>query len=385
MHNPISNKNSSYALDFLLLIENYKGAYTQVMFSEPELAQLSFEDCSKELFSRGIYYGDSYTGALASLGISSQQVIPDCEPLQRMWASENGVYLPPIWLNQFPLRKIPQWIRRQALSRQVSDKVIEAQVQKLNPRYIWCFSGYDLDRSMIQKWRQYSEKIILWWSCPLKENYPYEEFDLILSCIPSLTEHFQSLGIKSIYMPHAFDASILDVVKPREKRIPRVAFAGSLSSDHLDRVRFLDALSHEIEIDFFGTGVELLPEDSPLRANYLGPVWGKDLYSVYASYQIVLHKNINVATGSASAKRLFEATGMGSCLLADIAENSQNLFDPNNEIVVYSNVEECIKKVNYLINNPERSKAVAKSGQRKTLREHTYQARVTQLLNTLRD
>jgi spore maturation protein CgeB len=88
-----------------------------------------------------------------------------------------------------------------------------------------------------------------------------------------------------------------------------------------------------------------------------------------------------MAGNSASAKRLFEATGMGACVVTELGDNLEDLFQPEREIVTYSSLEECVDKIKYLIENPEDALKIGKSGQNRTLTEHTYERRVRQLKN----
>jgi len=225
----------------------------------------------------------------------------------------------------------------------------------------------------------------LWWSSPLTTGFPYDGFDLILSGIPSLVQHFQKQGLKAAYLPHAFDYRTLQFIPSFTNRVPRVAFLGSLSRNHKERIEFLDALSRQIEIDFYGNGLDLLPDDSPLRTRYKGTAWGRDLYAVYGSYPIVLHKNIDMAGKSASAKRLFEATGMGACVVTEAGDDLEGLFQPERELVTYSSFEECVDKIKYLLENQDKALQIGRMAQNRTLTDHTYERRVKKIMNCMTD
>ncbi|MDQ3755068.1 MAG: glycosyltransferase, partial [Acidobacteriota bacterium] len=81
---------------------------------------------------------------------------------------------------------------------------------------------------------------------------------------------------------------------------------------------------------------------------------------------------IDISPVSASNMRLFEATGVGSCLLTDWRANISTLFEPDREVVTYRNAEECIEKATYLLDHESERQQIARAGQRRTLREHTY-------------
>lgn len=81
--------------------------------------------------------------------------------------------------------------------------------------------------------------------------------------------------------------------------------------------------------------------------------------------------------------RLYEATGMGTCLITDWKENLHTLFEPDKEVVTYHSADELIEKVNYLLENDDERVKIAKAGQKRTLKEHTYQSRIKELLEIL--
>lgn len=86
-----------------------------------------------------------------------------------------------------------------------------------------------------------------------------------------------------------------------------------------------------------------------------------------------------VAGNSAGNIRLFEATGMGTCLVTDYKDNIHELFEPEKEIVTYRSAEECIDKIKWLLNHPDDMEKIAKAGQQRTLRDHTIAKRAAQL------
>lgn len=369
--------------DILLLIEDYQGSYTKILDQQASsLKELSYEDCAKIAFSKRIYYSDAYIKNMEMAGWKASQVIPGCKPMQYKWAQEKGMKTPPEWASNRPFRWY--WTKRLQVDpvSWTLDQILLSQIDTLQPELVWAFSGVKClaKPEMLSEIRNRVKNLVLWWACPLSSEIPYNQFDLILSGIPTLVRYFQLQGLKAAHMPHAFDERILQQVPAKTERIPKVAFVGTLSLHHLDRVMFLDALSRQVEVDFYGTGSELLPYDSPLRKNARPPLWGEELYEVYGSYLIAFHKNIGVAGQSLSAKRIFEATGMGACLVTEKPSNEKEpLFEPEREIVTYSSLEECIEKIQYLLDHPEKAQEIGKLGQEKTLKAHTYKQRVEQL------
>lgn len=385
MNKQFENNSNNKNIDFLLLMEDYQRSYTKAIKKDPKVSSLNYQDCSQALFGKQIYYGDTYLKAFSNQGYDTQQIVPTCLPLQYKWAEENGVWVPPEWSNKSSL----QWYWRRFLKSDPEPwsihKILTEQIKQLKPQFLWIFSGVPVSTKQLKEWREYAKHIILWWACPLDRQMPYRHFDLILSGIPNLAKYFNIRGFNAVHMPHAFDERILEKVSLPTEKIHKVGFIGSLSASHLERILFLDQLSRQVDIDFYGSGSKLLSKDNPLRQNYYHPVWGEELYKTYASYLMVIHKNIGIAGRSFSAKRLFEATGMGTCVVTEASDDHRELFKPDEEIVTFSCLEECVEKIKYLLDNPQKAIEIGKKAQQRTLSEHTYANRVQELTSHLKE
>ena len=77
--------------------------------------------------------------------------------------------------------------------------------------------------------------------------------------------------------------------------------------------------------------------------------------------------------------RLFEATGMGACLITDWKENLSELFEPGKEVVAYRSGEECLDLIRYYKARDDARERIAEAGHARCLRDHTYQQRMSDL------
>jgi len=99
---------------------------------------------------------------------------------------------------------------------------------------------------------------------------------------------------------------------------------------------------------------------------------------------VTLNTHIDVSPTSASNMRLFEAAGVGTCLLTDWKENLKELYEPDVEVVAYRDAKECIAKMSHLLRNERDRKAIAEAGQKRVLHDHTIYRRAEQLDEILR-
>jgi spore maturation protein CgeB len=74
---------------------------------------------------------------------------------------------------------------------------------------------------------------------------------------------------------------------------------------------------------------------------------------------------------------------VGTLLITDRKDNLDELFEVGKEVVAYSSPEEAAELIRYYIAHPDEAHAIALAGQARTLREHTYQRRMEELVPVL--
>jgi len=114
-----------------------------------------------------------------------------------------------------------------------------------------------------------------------------------------------------------------------------------------------------------------------------GEAFGLKMYQILADSKITINSHIDFAGNKAANIRLFEATGVGTCLLTDRKENLSDFFDIDKEVVVYKSIDECIEKVNYLLEHDLERKAIAKAGQERTLKDYNLENRFSKFAEFL--
>ena len=100
-------------------------------------------------------------------------------------------------------------------------------------------------------------------------------------------------------------------------------------------------------------------------------VLGVDYFGVLNKSRVTFNKHTDSSNGIVGNLRMFEATGMGTCLLTDSGRNINDLFEPGKEIVTYRSVDEAVEKVTYLLEHEDERVEIARAGQKKTLKDHT--------------
>ena len=83
-------------------------------------------------------------------------------------------------------------------------------------------------------------------------------------------------------------------------------------------------------------------------------------------------------------QRVFDVPATGSFCLTDWREQIVNLFEPGKEVICYHSPEEAEEMIRRYLASPGERQAIANAARRRVLAEHTYERRITALLETMR-
>jgi hypothetical protein len=131
----------------------------------------------------------------------------------------------------------------------------------------------------------------------------------------------------------------------------------------------------------FFPGRESLFELFPDRCH--GPLYSRDYYDVIRKSKLTLNRHRDELADGPNI-RVFEATGLGTCLISDRGKEMDKFFVSGKEIVTFSSVQEAVEKIDYLLQHPNERRAIAKAGQDRTLKEHTIMNKCEQIDQVVR-
>jgi spore maturation protein CgeB len=103
------------------------------------------------------------------------------------------------------------------------------------------------------------------------------------------------------------------------------------------------------------------------------------MYQILGNSKITLNHHGDIAP-YANNMRLYEATGVGTMLITDWKVNLHEMFEPGKEVVAYRTPEECAELIQYYLTHDNEREAIARAGQQRTLREHTYYHRMQEFV-----
>jgi spore maturation protein CgeB len=122
---------------------------------------------------------------------------------------------------------------------------------------------------------------------------------------------------------------------------------------------------------------------SRVKATIHKPVRGPDLAKVFSASKIIINAHHPDHLNFMTNMRVFETTGCGAFLLTDRSRGLERHFEIGKEVVCYDSVAEFVELVEYFLMHDEERMQVAKRGQLRAYRDHTYDNRVRQILRSL--
>jgi hypothetical protein len=397
--------------------------YLEMFLSyHPDFKQLSYEELYNRYVETHFGWADYYPRHLKALGNETQEVFTSFETLQKAWAEEHGLrYDQRNWFNE----------------------ILFAQVRAFQPDVLFLEDLYLFDSNLRKQLREVCIKrpvIIGYRGAPTEDYASLKDVDVLLTCAPHFVEYMRQAGANAALLPQAFEPAILDAVGHMTRDLD-FTFVGSVvlrDGFHMQRYALIEKLLEStglnvwtsfdqpesgsrskrvllrlvgrarrtlqnagLDSGFFsgqGDGLKAAlartarasDHSHPWKNKGYGaklhePVFGLANFRILARSRLTLNNHIDVAEDYAGNSRLFEATGMGACLITDWKRNLTEMFEPDSEVVTYKSPEECIEKVNYLLAHESERQVIAQAGQQRTLSCHTFERRSVRLDELIRE
>ena len=368
----------------IIIVDTYYAAFLARFYAQQNaLAAADYSAQLHALLNACFGTSDYYSRHLSALGCEAQDLVVNCVPLQQAWAKANNVSL-----SQLALKVPHRLFRVPLLGKFLADlpglmDVALAQIKAAKPDVLYCQDLSFFPAEVLRELKQHVRLIVGQIACPLPPESFLKGYDLILTSFPHFVPRLRALDIASEYFRIGFDERVLDLLGEVDKDIG-FSFVGGISRHHGGALPLLEYLTEQTDMRVFGYGADSLPSASPMRQRHGGEVWGMDMYRTLARSRITLNRHINVAENNANNMRLYEATGVGTMLLTDRKDNLHELFEIGKEVVAYSSKEEAAELVRHYLDHPEEAEQIAKAGQARTLREHTYAQRMRELVPILK-
>ncbi|NDV46028.1 hypothetical protein D0T49_03105 [Paludibacter sp. 221] len=309
------------------------------------------------------------------------ETIHNCESLQKAWLTENT--------------DIKDW----------QFEIVCEQIKKIQPDICVIYPPelFDLKKTEVIRGLVRHDILIGGYDGMNRKNIElYGGYDFVITCSDYISEYYRKKGMLSYVLNFAFDERVLNKIRTDTPPYFDVGFSGSIyKSIHDTRYTLLKEITKSAKVEIRSDFHVNLYTKRQLRQlvkkrnfdDFLGqwrinkynkgPVFGQDMYQFLRDSKISLNMHGDKITFAANV-RLYEITGVGSCMLTDWKENITNIFIPDKEIITYSSVEEAVDKIVFFKKNDRLRKKIATAGQHRTLNEYTYKKVIPSLINYLK-
>ena len=348
--------------------------------NHPELKEASYEEQKRFLFENRFVYFNDFSGCFREMGHEADDIAYNLKPLQVAWATEHDHHFQ---------------------ERDWAYDIVLKQIETMRPDIVYLQGSAPLPHYVRRYLKRFcpSLKAVVMHLAGFEIGHALTDLDLLLAGTPALADWYTSFGIHCRLLYHGFDESVLQFIGSNEHEAHDFTFVGSsgygFGSFQYGRYWMLRRLAEETSIDLwlrepmyqkeklercvFPRGyVPMQPLADLFPDRVRGRVFGVDMYRVLANSKVTFNKHGEVGTVVGNM-RLFEATGVGTCLLTDHAPNLAELFEPDQEVVSYSCIEECLEKLDYLLAHHEERRAVARAAQKRVLKDHTLRQRCCEI------
>jgi len=388
---------------FVKITSFYRGFLEQYYRAYPDIASRPYAEQYRHLMDQAFGWADFYAAHLKAIGVDAHEIVTNATSLQKSWALEQGL----------PYK---------------GEETILDQLRTIRPDVILFQDSISFDRSFIDAIRVSvpTVKRIIGFCCTIYTEAhvrTFRSFDSLIVCSPAFSNEFKRRGFNVHELHHAFESSLLPRLESNNRYSPvNLIFTGSImpgSNVHELRTTVLtDLLRSNSSMSLYAqipdlsslllsqagymsasilkrvglrklvsaipklrkaAALDRLPRRSGdlrlIRKHARPPLYGLEMFKALSRSRITFNIHGEGAGDYAANVRLFEATGVGSCLITDWKKNLSELFEPDSEVVDYRSSDECLEKVKWLMNHPDECRAIAQRGQRRTLKDHNYALR----------
>lgn len=188
------------------------------------------------------------------------------------------------------------------------------------------------------------------------------------------------LGTPAHYLPEACNPSWHRPPAESDWR-PVVVIAGNM---YPTRIRLLERLARTgLPLELYGPRpAKWLPADT-LASQHTGSYIARsEKAKVFRSAAVVLN-TLHPTEMESMNCRLFEAAGCGAAVLTEYRAELPKLFEIGEEVVAFSTFDELVQEARSLLADPERSRAIGDRAALRAHRDHSYGARLSELMGRL--
>lgn len=293
-----------------------------------------------------------------------------------------------------PARRTPSSRRLSNLTNIASDRLgrldeasqmhVVKTVQLMRPDLVLTIDGR-LRPATVGQLQRHASHVALWFPDAVSNMGRHEMFLAPYSRIflknPALATQLASVhGLPVSYLPEAANPAWHRPVGDYGTE-QHVVVVGNV---HPTRAVLLHRLAQAgIPLKIYGSPISDWIGFPELRTFHAGrEVMREEKSAVFRGARAVLN-NLHPAEWSGSNCRLFEATAAGGAVVTEWRDAMSGLYERDREVLGFTSFEELLRHCQVLLADPEPGLRLGDAAASRALADHTYQARLTTMLETL--
>lgn len=285
------------------------------------------------------------------------------------------------------------WVKEYGMAGSVNAfDILLNQIEESRAEVFYTLHPKIFNKSFIRRLPGCVKAKVAWLAAP-DDGVDFSCYDGMLSNFPPLIQSWRDSGLNAYEFFPGVDERVVNELSHLPDRPIQISFAGQYSPTlHHRRNALLASLAGKFRgraislrlqarrwkplIDVRGfrrinTPIPALP--SELR-DVAGPaVYGRSLYELFGSSQIVFNGTIDFANAWRVNMRCFEIALAGACMLGDSGRYSSG-FVENEMFATYKSEDDLPKVIEDLLSDPEQTRAMGQRAQRMVLQKYNKTA-----------
>lgn len=260
-------------------------------------------------------------------------------------------------------------------------------------------TGFDLE------WNEALKKkgicTILWhpdpdipdWLLPLIRSV-----DFCFTMAEGMIPEWKEKGAKQVaWLSQGFEPSFFEVgqLSETDRRFygADVAFVGNIDSTNnylTRRYKLKRVLREGFHLKWWGPRLGRKLINLPILLSSIGRayggrfIYGPEFAKVALCSKVFLAFDRETEIRLSMSARMYTAVGCGAFYMCEAVDGIESVLTPGKEIVTFKGEEEMIDKIRYYLPRESEREQIARAGQGRVQREHTYQRRLEQMFRTVK-
>lgn len=285
-------------------------------------------------------------------------------------------------ISRFPvLRFLKKW--RVARTNQLLLQL----VREYKPKYLFAQKGEHVYPKTIEEIKKmgvitlnFYNDLMNQWNAIVKIAPVYDYF--FNQCHVVLRRLWNELCLKNcFYLAHSSEPILEDKLIKNKKY--NISFIGTYNPKiYPNREKYLTAIK---DLGLYIWGSEGWGS-MPLKDSFHGRSYGDQRLDIYANSKMVIDINWEDFPAEGLSNRPFEVAGCGALFMTDETRaDIRRAYAEGQEVILFKNENDLREKVQYYLEHDEEREKIAIAGYRRTVKDHTYDKRIEQMMDTLKN